>query len=226
MEWTAFKLASDPLVVAFTKLHPSYEQFTLFGPQSQRHVLAWTLLVANTLLGLKIVSDVLKREDWRETFRTASFYAVRNFQPPQLAEYLRIIKSASSDEWFDVVLSPLIEVFVLISISLVLEFRAAPDSFPAQALLTDNRHSNIKEKKDIPEAEKLAGRLTTSEAKIDAFIFLGKLKAAYLLAVKTSDVNMVRRILDEANAINDTSTMKLCGKYLDLATQAAPTTPK
>lgn len=112
LEWLGPRMASDPHLLTFAKLHPSYDQFTLFGPQNQRQILAWTLLVAHTLLGLKIVSDVLKREDWRDTFRTASFYAVRNLSPSQLNEYLRIIKSASSDEWFDVVISPVIEVYV------------------------------------------------------------------------------------------------------------------
>jgi hypothetical protein len=112
LQWIGPRLASDPLLLAFAKLQPSFDQYTLFGPQNQRQVLAWTLLVANTLLGLRIVSDVLKREDWRDTFRTASFYAVRNLNPSQLNEYLRIIKSASSDEWFDVVISPVIEVYV------------------------------------------------------------------------------------------------------------------
>lgn len=83
----------------------------------------------------------------------------------------------------------------------------------------------VKEKKDLAGAEKLAARLTGNEAKVDAFILLGKLKAAYLLAVKTSDKNMVRKIMEEAITINDTSTAKLCAKYLDLAASSEQGTP-
>jgi hypothetical protein len=52
-------------------------------------------------------------------------------------------------------------------------------------------------------------------------VLLGKLKSAYLLAVKTADVNMVKRILEEATLISDTATSKLCAKYLELANQSS-----
>lgn len=54
------------------------------------------------------------------------------------------------------------------------------------------------------------------EYKIDCFILCGKLKSAYLLAVKLGQRHQIEKIRDEAKLKNCATEYQLCEKYLSL----------
>ena len=65
-------------------------------------------------------------------------------------------------------------------------------------------------------AEKYASRLVDSDAKVRAYIYCGKLKAAYLLAVKLKNIELVQEILEEARVTDQATVVQLCIRYLEL----------
>jgi hypothetical protein len=80
-----------------------------------------------------------------------------------------------------------------------------------------------KEKKDVVTAEKLAGLLVSPAQRVDALILCGKLKSAYLAAVKMANKDLVRKIFTEAALANEKNIVKLCAKYLEIGDPTAPT---
>lgn len=68
--------------------------------------------------------------------------------------------------------------------------------------------------RDVKTAENLIGKVISTKSKVYAYVLCGKLKAAYLLAVKANDVGLVELILDEARKQDDRTVLDLCEKYL------------
>ncbi|PRP82388.1 hypothetical protein PROFUN_10164 [Planoprotostelium fungivorum] len=66
------------------------------------------------------------------------------------------------------------------------------------------------------EAESWISSITSEEGRIDALIRCGKLKSAYLLAVKTANVQKVVSIRDEAKTKNYMTELRLAEQYLSL----------
>lgn len=66
-----------------------------------------------------------------------------------------------------------------------------------------------KEKKDTITAEKLAGLLQSPTQRVEALIMCGKLKSAYLAAVKMSNKDLVRKIFNEAALANEKTIIKV-----------------
>eukprot|EP01117_Protostelium_nocturnum_P000481 TRINITY_DN1055_c0_g1_i2.p1 TRINITY_DN1055_c0_g1~~TRINITY_DN1055_c0_g1_i2.p1 ORF type:complete len:945 (+),score=357.49 TRINITY_DN1055_c0_g1_i2:2378-5212(+) len=66
------------------------------------------------------------------------------------------------------------------------------------------------------EAEDLIPKIRGEGQRIEGFIICGKLKSAYLLAVKTADITRVAYIRDEAKAKNYITELRLAEQYLAL----------
>ena len=49
---------------------------------------------------------------------------------------------------------------------------------------------------------------------INAYILCGKLRSAYLMAVKDNNVDDVKRILRAANSLGQTAVINICNKWL------------
>ena len=70
----------------------------------------------------------------------------------------------------------------------------------------------------VPEeryCDKLIARLTDSRVQVRAHLCCGKLKAAYLLAVKLADLELIRALLAEAERVQSKNVVALCLKYLE-----------
>ncbi len=63
--------------------------------------------------------------------------------------------------------------------------------------------------------DKLIARLSEPRAQVQAMLRCGKLKTAYMLAVKLGDVELVRALLTEAERVQSKNVAALCGKYLE-----------
>ncbi|CAD5119010.1 DgyrCDS7665 [Dimorphilus gyrociliatus] len=68
--------------------------------------------------------------------------------------------------------------------------------------------------KDIKEAESLMSDMKTEKLKIDAYIYCGKLKAAYLLAVKLNQLQDILEIAKIAEKTGQVSVKNICEEYL------------
>lgn len=77
---------------------------------------------------------------------------------------------------------------------------------------------------DASTADSLAARLRSDNARLESLILMRKLKQAYLIAVKFSDVNLVRRIQEEAKRLDMKREYELCEKFLQSGAHAAPHT--
>lgn len=70
----------------------------------------------------------------------------------------------------------------------------------------------------VPEeryCDKLIARLVDTRAQVRAHLCCGKLKAAYLLAVKLGDLELIRTLLAEAERVQSKNVAALCLKYLE-----------
>lgn len=70
----------------------------------------------------------------------------------------------------------------------------------------------------LPEeryCDKLIARLTDARVQVRAHLACGKLKAAYLLAVKLADLELIRALLVEAERVQSKNVAALCLKYLE-----------
>jgi len=67
-------------------------------------------------------------------------------------------------------------------------------------------------------ANKLVDYIKSDSNKIDAMILCGKLKTAYLIAVKLGRRDKVVKIREEAAAKNNVTELRMCDKYLSLST--------
>ena len=57
-------------------------------------------------------------------------------------------------------------------------------------------------------------RLHTEKSRISGFILCGKLKAAYLIAVRERNTGEIMRIRDAAAKLEQKMVLDLCDKYL------------
>lgn len=67
---------------------------------------------------------------------------------------------------------------------------------------------------EAKEAENIIKLLRKDQNKINAYILCGMLKSAYLMAVKDSNVDDVKRILRAANSMGQTAIISICNKWL------------
>jgi zinc finger FYVE domain-containing protein 26 len=89
-------------------------------------------------------------------------------------------------------------------------------------------HSSVKKFVALGQAksaEKLIPFITKDENRIESLIICGKLKTAYLLAVKTNQKDKVALIRDEAKSKNFMTEYRLCVQYLALADDASTKQP-
>jgi len=63
-------------------------------------------------------------------------------------------------------------------------------------------------------AEKFVSKLVADDSIIDCYIICGKLKLAYLAAVKIGAREKVLKIRDEAKRLNSPSDLQMCENYL------------
>jgi zinc finger FYVE domain-containing protein 26 len=171
-----------------------FEQFTLFGNQLQRQALAEYVILHDVDLGIDVIDDA--KLD-RMSVLTASIAnlgksliaAITNKTDPA-AEMKRI------DDFLTALKEPLSPAH---SDALVLEL--------IQLLA-----------QQVPEeryCDKLIARLTDPRAQVRAHLCCGKLKAAYLLAVKLADLELIRALLAEAERVQSKNVVALCLKYLE-----------
>jgi hypothetical protein len=72
--------------------------------------------------------------------------------------------------------------------------------------------------KDLDEkgtAEKLVSKLEGADSVVNGLIICGKLKTAYLNAVKIAKRDLVQKILHEAQKQRDENMIAICSKYLN-----------
>lgn len=165
---------------------PSIAEYTLFGPPIQRTTITSVLLVNKLGLGLRVLSDTIKREDWPIVFTNAGAYAARQLSHTQMTQLNKDIKDAGADsEWLDLMLKAEAEVYGT-------------------------------EKKDQTIAERLAKSIAHPKVRCMALIDSGKLKSAYLEAVKLSDPqSLIALISTRAQSDNDQSVLKLCKNFME-----------
>ncbi|VDI79486.1 zinc finger FYVE domain-containing protein 26 [Mytilus galloprovincialis] len=65
------------------------------------------------------------------------------------------------------------------------------------------------------EAENLIKLLRKDSHKINAYILCGKLRSAYLMAVKAERVEDVQRIAGAAQRMGQTAVKNICNKWLE-----------
>jgi len=68
--------------------------------------------------------------------------------------------------------------------------------------------------KDITSANTFFAKLTTDKSKVRAYVLMGNLKEAYILAAKTNSNEDVRMVLMEARNSNDNRVITLCQQFL------------
>lgn len=73
-----------------------------------------------------------------------------------------------------------------------------------------------KELADPKTAEKFIQKIIDQNNQVTAMVSCGKLKTAYLMAVKLNNRLMIERIRDEAKRIDDRNIFELCEKVLYL----------
>lgn len=139
-------------------------------------------------LSWTICSDLRVRLD--RYFRLSSFVLIRRGQVPALIQLVQFIKArmnAQSVGSFDID-ELLVECATLV-----------------QERDKENRS---------PDLELIVRHIKKPASKIRAFINLGWLKAAYLLAVKNGQITDVIHIQQEANRLQQTAVLALCDKWL------------
>lgn len=72
------------------------------------------------------------------------------------------------------------------------------------------------EHSDIKTAEKFISKLSTEASKVDGYMLCGKLKSAYIEAVKVNLVEKIKVIRAEALRTDQTNLAQLCDKFLYL----------
>ncbi|XP_055923845.1 zinc finger FYVE domain-containing protein 26 homolog [Eupeodes corollae] len=77
---------------------------------------------------------------------------------------------------------------------------------------TNNHQPEVKTALD-----NLAKKINSMELRISSYIFIGQLKAAYLLAIQHNRLNDIRKILNQAEATNQVHIKKLCEKKLSMS---------
>ena len=98
------------------------------------------------------------------------------------------------------------------------QIRAAADTEWTDLFLVGMVEAFSVGKKEYKTAELLITKMTNAAEKVTGYIAIKKLKSAYLVALKATSKDLVKKILVEAEKDQDTATAKLCTKYLDQAT--------
>lgn len=78
------------------------------------------------------------------------------------------------------------------------------------------------EKSKADQAGKWIDWLNSEENKINGLIVCGKLKSAYLQAVKLQRRDLIVKIRDEAQSKGFSTEYQLCEKYLNLSSSKPP----
>ncbi|XP_036363256.1 zinc finger FYVE domain-containing protein 26-like [Octopus sinensis] len=78
--------------------------------------------------------------------------------------------------------------------------------------IADKRHTFTE--MQLKESGSLIDYIKADSNKINAYILLGKLKTAYLLAVKSNNTEEIRRIGREASRVGQMSVKNICDRYL------------
>ena len=166
---------------------------TLLGSRQYRCSSAVLVTCANPEasafeLAWRICSELRLRLD--RYFRLSAFVLIRIGQVPalvRLADFLKTRMTSESVGFFE-----LDELLV------------------ECATLTQERDKETKS----PDLELIVQQIKKPVNKIQAFINLGWLKAAYLLAVKNGQVSDVIQIQQEAGRLQQTAVLALCDKWL------------
>lgn len=78
----------------------------------------------------------------------------------------------------------------------------------------------VEQNQDPNTAEKFATNIKSEESKALALLLCGKLKSAYLSAIKTNNLNAVLAIRDEAKKRGAKRELELCEKFI--ASKSSP----
>ena len=139
-------------------------------------------------LSWKICSDLRVRLD--RYFRLSAFVLIRLGLVPALISLVEFIKARMTSQsvgFFDI-----------------------DELLVECATLVQERDKESKS----PDLEQIVQQIKKPASKIRAFINLGWLKAAYLLAVKNGQITEVIHIQQEATRLQQTAVLTLCDKWL------------
>eukprot|EP01116_Phalansterium_solitarium_P022675 TRINITY_DN7579_c1_g1_i2.p1 TRINITY_DN7579_c1_g1~~TRINITY_DN7579_c1_g1_i2.p1 ORF type:complete len:450 (+),score=218.03 TRINITY_DN7579_c1_g1_i2:1190-2539(+) len=160
---------------------------SLFGPHGHKCALAEQLLVANNFeLAFQIMHECrLPVRDICQQAVCKLALASKRQAATRINDLLRNIKGTIDDDDWDLVVEAAI------------------------AALASSDGGD-----DVRSAEKLVGKLVGPERRVIGYLRCGKLKTAYLTAVKLNSRPLVMQIRDEAQRTDSRSVLELCQKYL------------
>jgi zinc finger FYVE domain-containing protein 26 len=72
----------------------------------------------------------------------------------------------------------------------------------------------VRELNDVKLGEKFVSRLAREDSRVDAYVLCGKLKSAYITAVKENLVDKVKMVREEARKDGQQTVVELCDKFL------------
>lgn len=72
----------------------------------------------------------------------------------------------------------------------------------------------VRDHHDAKTGERLVDKLVYPQSKVEGFVLCGKLKSAYLVAVKAADTSLIIKIREEAFRSNVPGVAELCQKFL------------
>ena len=112
------------------------------------------------------------------------------------------------DSNYDECISACIRVFAAVPSSLS-DGQSSSSDQNAAALYFSNQQQYYK------EIEDLIGLIKNEENKINAYILNGRLKSAYLIAIKNERADFVKKIGNAAERIGQISIRDICNKWLE-----------
>jgi len=188
-----------------------FAQFSLFGPIQQRIVLAEYIILHNPQLAIEIMeeSKLDKANLYMTAIRTFAKLAVSyskgvtsssqnnanscnanqlSFELYRTEQFLKAIRATVTDSQWDTLINEFVNIYA----------QGVPD--PDTCLKT---------------MDPFILKLVSPKSKVRAYIVCGKLKTAYLMAVKLADIELVDEILQEAQKTQQHTIENLCLKYLE-----------
>ncbi|XP_067941543.1 zinc finger FYVE domain-containing protein 26-like [Watersipora subatra] len=162
---------------------------SLFGEQQERASLASLVIITekSVSVGFELAFRII--QDCQLSYNQVYTHAARRFSEMEAYTSLRALLTCIKD-------SGLCDAALLDRVLLSGIQAAKPDAL----------NSN--------EIEGLIKLLNADSSKIDAYIMCGKLRNAYLLAIRSDSVETVMKISQEAVRLNQPAVKNICDKYL------------
>lgn len=133
----------------------------------------------------------------------------KKFNLKEINNLLKCIDESGYDEDKDVTFDECISTCIRV-------FAADNENFPNHCLdEIDTCNRNQKILKHNVEIENLIQKIKNDENKINAFILNGKLKSAYLIAIRIERVDIVKHISNVAERVGQNLVKDICVKWLN-----------